>query len=130
MGRQVAADGVDAVFLEQDPVELALYFFMRDVPAGGKVVDILVAGAVQGKVTEKTAQVAVIGFATVSGEECFAGLREKISAGQAVHASPFRVQRVVREGLVVEEKIGAMQADREQVLFLQEERPVFGGQRF
>ncbi len=63
-------------------------------------------------------------------EECFAGLREKISAGQAVHASPFRVQRVVREGLVVEEKIGAMQADREQVLFLQEERPVFGGQRF
>ena len=118
MGSKVQADRVEAVFFEQDPVELALDFFVGDFSARGEIVDVAVAGAVKGEVAQEAAQVGVVCFAGAPGEECPAGLREVVFSGQAVHTAAFRVQRVVGEGLVVEEQVRAVKADVEQIFFL------------
>ena len=57
MGSKVQADRVEAVFFEQDPVELALDFFVGDFSARGEIVDVAVAGAVKGEVAQEAAQV-------------------------------------------------------------------------
>ena len=59
MGSKVQADRVEAVFFEQDPVELALDFFVGDFSARGEIVDVAVAGAVKGEVAQEAAQVGV-----------------------------------------------------------------------
>ena len=128
VGGEIAADRVEAVFFEKDPIEFALDLFVGDLAAGGEVVDVAVAGAVKGKVTQEAAQVGVVCFAGAAGKECPAGLCEIVLCGQAVHASAFRVERVMGEGLVVEEQVRTVNADVEQIFFLQEDFSRFFGQ--
>jgi hypothetical protein len=124
VGGEIAAYRVEAVFFEQDPVEFALDLFVGDLAAGGEVIDVAMAGAVEGKVAQEAAQVGVVCSMGAPGEECPAGLREEFFPGQAVHAASFRVERVVGEGLVVEEKVRAVNADVEQIFFL---KKIFSG---
>ena len=128
VGGQISADRVDAVFFEKDPVEFALDLFVGDFSARGEIVDVAVAGAVKGEVAQEAAQVGVVCFAGAPGEECPASLREVVFSGQAMHPSAFRVERVVGEGLVVEEQVRTVKTDVEQIFFLQESGSVFLGQ--
>ena len=77
---------------------------------------------------QEAAQVGVVCFAGAASKECPAGLGEEVLGGQAVHASAFRVERVMGEGLVVEEQVRAVNADVEQIFFLQEDFSCFLGQ--
>ena len=124
VGGEIPTDRVEAVFFEQDPVEFALDLFVGDLAARGEVVDVAVAGAVKGKVAQEAAQIGVVRSMGAPCDECPAGLREEFFSGQAVHAASFRVERVVGEGLVVEEKVRAVNADVEQIFFL---KKIFSG---
>ena len=103
---------------------------MGDPAAGGEIVDVAVAGAVKGEVAQEAAQVGIVCSAGAAGEECPAGLREVVFPGQAVHPAAFRVERVVGEGLVVEEQVRAMKANVEQIFFLKKIVSGFLGQGF
>ena len=128
VGGEIAADRVEAVFFEKDPIEFALDLFVGGLAARGEVVDVAVAGAVKGKVTQEAAQVGVVCSMGAPDEECPASLREEFFSSQAVHAAAFRVERVMGEGLVVEEKVRAVNADVEQIFFLLENSSRFLGQ--
>ena len=77
VGGQISADRVDAVFFEKDPVEFALDLFVGDFSARGKAVDVTVAGAVEGEVAQKAAQVGVVRPVGAFGEEGLSGLSEE-----------------------------------------------------
>ena len=81
---------------------------MGDFSARGKAVDVTVAGAVEGEVAQKAAQVGVVRPVGAFGEEGLSCLSEELSAGEIVHPSSLRVQRVVGEGLVVEKQVRAV----------------------
>ena len=129
MGCQVTANGVYAVFHEQEAVELALDLRVGHFSKGRQVVDIAMAGAVQGIMAEKAAQIGVVRLAGTSFKKCFSGFREILSSGEPVHAAALAVDRVMREGLVIEQNIGTVQADVEQGFLLQQDLLIFVGER-
>ena len=130
VGGQIPADGIDAVFLEKDPVEFAFYLFMGHFSPGSQRVYITVAGAVQCKMAQKAAEISVVRFAGSPLQKDLSRFCKILPAGEPVHTAAFSVKRMMGKGFVVKQQVRTVQADVEQVLFLQQDLSVFVIKRF
>ena len=111
MGDEALSHRVPAVLDKQHPVELALYLRVGDASVVDVVLDVGVAGAVQGEMADEAHQVGLGRVAVIGLRDDVAGGSEEVPRRESVHVEPDLAGRVPVEGVVVEQDVRAVEAD-------------------